>query len=126
MSKLTEKAIIGLFIGFAVAGSALIAGTIVQPWILQSYNGIPGQIGQDSNGNVTVTGQSLIVNAPVAPLVTSTATLAGLTPNTTGQLVIVTGQASWNVGSPGVCISSGILPGAWIQVSSVTAVTQCK
>lgn len=126
MLKFKKIIVANLLISFMAVGFAF-AGTIIQPWILQSYNGIPGQLGQDVNGTPTVTGNGFNVNGPVGPIILSTAAVITFSPIAAGELIIVSSPQTFNVGSGfGLCLSTGTGVGAVIQVSSATTALICR
>ena len=65
--------------------------------------------------------------APMITLPIGTSTyFSTLLPQTTGQMGFCTTCATFNGTKGGLCVSSGTTTGAWIQVSSATAVAACN
>ena len=65
---------------------------------------------------------------PIAngPSVLTTAVINSIAPSYAGQPVICSDCMSANAGKYNLCLSSGTGVGAWILISSATAITQCK
>lgn len=82
---------------------------------------MPVSNGYDYNCSTDSGAPSMVLNAPATLLIQTTAQIALLTPGTTGQLLVVSNPQTFNTGTFGLCISSGIGKGAWVAVSSSAA-----
>ena len=88
----------------------------------------------DVSGNLTVLGTvtassgltSMSTLGTLALTAQTAAQIYTLVPTTTGQLILVSNPQTFNQGTYGLCISSGIGTGAFIQISSASAITACK
>lgn len=88
--------------------------------------GMPVSNGYDWNVTSSTGTVSPSFNTAFTPFVQTIAQISALTPSTTGQVIVISNPATFNAGTYGLCISSGILTGAWVQVSSATAISACK